>query len=222
MRSIAFASVTVPTVERAFAPIRSWSTMIAVVSPSSTSTSGRARDGMNPCTNELYVSLIIRCDSAAIVPKTSELLPEPDTPVNTVRRRLGISTLTSWRLFTRAPWTRIRSCVSAVAVIAITVGWGRRRTQRARPNLRILTALTYYWPHWTGLTKTAQLVAEGLAKRGHQVTVVAGKHERSLPARESINGVDVVRVASVARVSRGLVMPGFGPAVLKQAARHDV
>jgi hypothetical protein len=35
------------------APIRSWSTMIAVVRPSSTSTSGRASVGMNPCTNAL-------------------------------------------------------------------------------------------------------------------------------------------------------------------------
>ena len=42
MRSIAFASVAVPTVERGLEPIRSWSTMIAVVRPSSTSTSGRA------------------------------------------------------------------------------------------------------------------------------------------------------------------------------------
>ena len=53
MRSIAFASVAVPTVDRGFAPIRSWSTMIAVVSPSSTSTSGRASVGMNPCTKAL-------------------------------------------------------------------------------------------------------------------------------------------------------------------------
>ena len=36
-RSIALASVTVPTVERALAPIRSWSTTIAGVMPSSTS-----------------------------------------------------------------------------------------------------------------------------------------------------------------------------------------
>src|SRR3954470_1555213 len=54
-----------------------------------------------------------RCDSAAIVPNTSELLPDPDTPVNTVSRRLGISTLTSLRLFTRAPCTRMRSWLSA-------------------------------------------------------------------------------------------------------------
>src|SRR4051812_13466267 len=62
-----------------------------------------------------------RCDSAAIVPNTSELLPEPETPVNTVRRRFGISTLTSLRLFTRAPCTRIRSCVSAACSDGVSV-----------------------------------------------------------------------------------------------------
>jgi hypothetical protein len=113
MRSIALASVAVPTVERGLVPIRSWSTRIAVVRPSSTSTSGRAIVGMKPCTKVLYVSLISRCDSAAIVPKTSELLPDPETPVNTVSRRFGSSTLTSFRLFTRAPCTRIMSCWSA-------------------------------------------------------------------------------------------------------------
>ncbi len=53
IRSIALASVAVPTVDRGLAPIRSWSTRIAVVSPSSTSTSGRASDGMKPCTKAL-------------------------------------------------------------------------------------------------------------------------------------------------------------------------
>ena len=52
-RSSALASVTVPTVERTLAPIRSWSRMIAVVSPSSESTSGRASVGMKPCTKAL-------------------------------------------------------------------------------------------------------------------------------------------------------------------------
>ncbi len=59
--------------------------------------------------------MIIRCDSAAMVSKTSELLPEPETPVNTVSRRFGISMLTSLRLFSRAPCTRIRSWLSATA-----------------------------------------------------------------------------------------------------------
>jgi hypothetical protein len=50
-RSMALASVTVPTVERTLAPMRSWSTRIAVVMPSRWSTSGRGSEGMKPCTN---------------------------------------------------------------------------------------------------------------------------------------------------------------------------
>jgi hypothetical protein len=53
MRSMALASVAVPTVDRTSEPIRSWSTMIAVVKPSSTSTSGRPKVGMKPCTKAL-------------------------------------------------------------------------------------------------------------------------------------------------------------------------
>src|SRR4051794_13610685 len=89
-----------------------------------------------------------RCDSAAIVPNTSELLPEPETPVNTVSRRLGISTLTSLRLFARAPCTRIRSwlsascsaddCVSvlvAVLIVSPSVGRGRSPTSGRRSSV---------------------------------------------------------------------------------------
>jgi hypothetical protein len=42
-----------------------------------------------------------------MVPKTSELLPDPETPLNTVRRRFGISRLMFLRLFSRAPRTSI-------------------------------------------------------------------------------------------------------------------
>src|SRR3569623_1972554 len=76
---------------------------------------------MNPCTKALYVSVIIRWDSAAIVENTSELFPDPETPVKTVSRRLGSSTLTSRRLFSRAPCTRIRSCESAGWLVAAAV-----------------------------------------------------------------------------------------------------
>src|SRR5438477_11514223 len=50
---------------------------------------------------------------AGIHPCTSVLLPEPETPVNTVSRRFGSATLTSWRLFSRAPCTRITAWRSA-------------------------------------------------------------------------------------------------------------
>ncbi|SCF08216.1 hypothetical protein GA0070558_1269 [Micromonospora haikouensis] len=69
---------------------------------------------MNDWRKALYVSLIIRCDSAAMVPNTSEDFPEPETPVKTVRRRLGMSTETAARLFSRAPRTSIMSWLSAM------------------------------------------------------------------------------------------------------------
>src|SRR5437660_12632521 len=56
-----------------------------------------------------------------MVPNTSELLPEPETPVDTVSLRLGSSMLTSLRLFSRAPSTRIRSWLSAMWS---ATGWG--------------------------------------------------------------------------------------------------
>src|SRR5262245_34827494 len=59
-----------------------------------------------------------------MVPKTSDDLPDPETPVKTVRRRLGISTLTSFRLFTRAPWTRIRSWRSARWLVELILAIG--------------------------------------------------------------------------------------------------
>ena len=48
-RSIEYASVAVPTVEREFAPMRSWSTRIAALRLRSVSTSGRPTLGMNDC-----------------------------------------------------------------------------------------------------------------------------------------------------------------------------
>src|SRR6187397_239808 len=73
-----------------------------------------------------------RCDSAAIVPNTSELLPEPETPVKAVNRRLGRSTLTSSRLFTRAPTTRITSWRSAFVRAAMREMVPRRAGRPSR------------------------------------------------------------------------------------------
>ena len=53
--------------------------------------------------------MISRWDSAAMVSKTKEDLPEPDTPVKTVSWRLGIDREISRRLFSRAPVTLMNS-----------------------------------------------------------------------------------------------------------------
>ncbi len=140
IRSIVWASVAVPTVDREFAPIRSWSTMIAALRLRSASTSGLPWLGMNDWMNAVYVSLISRCDSAAIVPNTSDDLPDPDTPVNTVSLRLGMSSEMSARLFSRAPRTSITSWLSAadrgLAVIGHSPASWRHACGQGSPGTR--------------------------------------------------------------------------------------
>lgn len=87
---------------------------------------------------------------------------------------------------------------------------------------RVLTVLTYYAPHWTGLTVFARRIAEGLAASGAEVTVLCSHHDRSTPADEQLGGVRVVRVRTAGRVSRTLVMPGFPLALDRLVREHDV
>ena len=88
--------------------------------------------------------------------------------------------------------------------------------------MRILTVLTFYEPHWTGLTAIAKRVAEGLAARGHEVTVLTTQHLPDLPRREVLNGVDVVRLRPIGRLSRGLIAPAFPHAAYGLVGSNDV
>ena len=88
--------------------------------------------------------------------------------------------------------------------------------------MKILVFLTFYHPHWTGLTAYAKRIAEGLAARGHTVTVLTSQHKPELPREESIGGVRVVRLPYIARVSRGVIMPEFPAATARLIAEHDV
>src|SRR5258708_5426313 len=88
--------------------------------------------------------------------------------------------------------------------------------------MKILVTLTFYHPHWTGLTAYAKRIAEGLAARGHTVTVLASQHTPDLPLEEMINGVRVIRLPFVARVSRGVLMPSFPATAVRLIAEHDI
>ena len=60
--------------------------------------------------------------------------------------------------------------------------------------MRILTVLTYYRPHTSGLTIYAERLARAFARRGHQVTVMTTQYDQSLPLAETLDGVRVIRV----------------------------
>jgi len=89
-------------------------------------------------------------------------------------------------------------------------------------EMKILVALTYYHPHWTGLTGVAKRIAEGMAARGHDVTVLTSRFDRRLARDEAIGGVRVLRLPVLSRLSRGMVMPGFAGTARRLLAEADV
>lgn len=90
-------------------------------------------------------------------------------------------------------------------------------------RLKILFSLLYYYPHPTGLTYHAQLVAEELVRRGHEVTVLAARHSRELPRQPIIhNGVRVVRLWAPIRLSRGMFMPTYPWHLIRLVREHDI
>ena len=88
--------------------------------------------------------------------------------------------------------------------------------------MKILTVLTYYRPHTSGLTIYAERLARAFTQRGHQVTVMTTQYDPSLPRREMLDGVKVIRVPVAFRVSKGVIAPTFGLVATKLAWEHDV
>ncbi|MET0909495.1 MAG: glycosyltransferase family 4 protein [Ilumatobacteraceae bacterium] len=88
--------------------------------------------------------------------------------------------------------------------------------------MRILVALQYYRPHRTGLTLHVQHLAEEMAARGHDVTVLCARHDRRLPKRTVERGVTVVRLWAPIHVSRGMMMPTYPLELWRLLGSSDV
>ena len=88
--------------------------------------------------------------------------------------------------------------------------------------MHILTALTYYRPHTSGLTIYAERLARAFARRGHEVTILTSQDDRQLPRLDHMDGVTVVRVPPLMRISKGLIMPAMPFTAWKLVRRADV
>ena len=88
--------------------------------------------------------------------------------------------------------------------------------------MRILIELTYYRPHTSGLTIYVERLARSLVRRGHEVTVLTSQFDKELPREEYIEGVRVVRVPVLFRISKGVIMPTFGTIANRLVLEHDV
>ena len=88
--------------------------------------------------------------------------------------------------------------------------------------MHILTALTYYRPHYSGLTIYAEREARALAARGHKVTILTSRYQNDLPAHESIDGIEIVRPKVWFRISKGVIMPSIPYWAWRLAAQADI
>jgi glycosyltransferase involved in cell wall biosynthesis len=88
--------------------------------------------------------------------------------------------------------------------------------------MRVLIALTYYRPHYSGLTIYTERLAKALVKSGHQVTVLTSQFSKDLAREEVVEGVCVVRMPVRLRVSKGVIMPGMPFRAWREIRKADV
>lgn len=88
--------------------------------------------------------------------------------------------------------------------------------------MKILEVLTYYRPWVSGLTIYVERLSRALVEQGHEVTVLTSQYDRSLPRYDVMQGVKIVRSPVALRISKGVIMPDFGPMAWKLATQTDV
>jgi glycosyltransferase involved in cell wall biosynthesis len=88
--------------------------------------------------------------------------------------------------------------------------------------MRILTALTYYRPHISGLTIYTERLAKALVNLGHDVTILTSQFDPQTPYEERRDGVRIVRVPVLFRISKGVIMPTIGIHATKLVKDNDV
>ena len=88
--------------------------------------------------------------------------------------------------------------------------------------MKILMALDYYRPNYSGLTLFAEQLAGGLARRGHSVSVLTHRHLPELPPDSEEDGVRVIRAAVAGRMGKALVSPAILARALAEVPRSDV
>ncbi|MBN1265397.1 MAG: glycosyltransferase family 4 protein [Anaerolineales bacterium] len=88
--------------------------------------------------------------------------------------------------------------------------------------MKILFVLTYFRPHVSGLTIYVDRLARAMARRGHTVTVLTSQYDSGLAREEWVEGVRILRVPVLIRVSKGVIMPTLGIEAWRQVRTHDV
>ena len=87
--------------------------------------------------------------------------------------------------------------------------------------MKILISLSYYAPHISGLTNCVKNLAELLADHGDVITVLTAQHTKSLPEKENLHGVHVLRVPYLFKLNKGFIMPALFPRAFAAVRQHE-
>ncbi|HEV8050592.1 MAG TPA: glycosyltransferase family 4 protein [Thermoplasmata archaeon] len=79
--------------------------------------------------------------------------------------------------------------------------------------MRIVQVSPYYAPHAGGVESHVRAISGELVRRGHDVTVVTSRYDRSLPEEETLDGVRIVRDRTRAVVLQTPLDTGVGAAL---------
>jgi glycosyltransferase involved in cell wall biosynthesis len=88
--------------------------------------------------------------------------------------------------------------------------------------MKILIALTYYRPYISGVTIYTEWLAKALVNRGHEVTVLTSQYDPSSQLEEMKDGVKIVRVPVLFRISKGVIMPTLGAIAMRLLRESDI
>ncbi len=88
--------------------------------------------------------------------------------------------------------------------------------------MKILTTISYYKPHISGLTVCAQRLVESLSKKSFDFTILTSRHQRQLPILETTDNIKILRLPILFTLGKVPVMPGYLPALVRELRRVDL
>lgn len=100
----------------------------------------------------------------------------------------------------------------------------KRHPEVRSEAMRILIRTELYRPTLGGVQSHVELLAKGLARRGHEVLVLTERQSVREPSRETIDGVQIVRTPGYGTDDRALVagIASGIPAFIRNALRYDL
>ncbi len=86
---------------------------------------------------------------------------------------------------------------------------------------KILIILNYYYPYVSGVSEYARVLAEELAERKYDVTVLTSNHAK-LENKAIINNVKVIRARIICHISKGTISPHFIRLAIKCQGKMNI